>query len=320
MLILLWHFIAFLVISKPVSAGCWKPVAPIGTGPRLEHGAAAVGKDIYIVGGLVNGTIGSTLVERFDSAANKWSSVPPLPRPLHHSNVAAVNGKLFVLGGMVGVDGWPAVGSSFSYDPATQKWEQLESLPDPRGAAAVGVWGNTVYLAGGSKAKGNPTPKLSAFDTMVGKWTRMPHELAEGRDHVGGAVIGDTFYVVGGRINGQLRNTTFALNLKQPDKWASLASMPTGRAGMGVAALGSKLYTFGGEGNRDTASRGVFNNTEVFDTETKKWVEEVPMRKPRHGVPATTIGASIYLVGGGTKQGMGDDVDIADSFSPGPCT
>lgn len=149
---------------------------------------------------------------------------------------------------------------------------------------------------------------VSSYDTESDNWDTDYPPLPEARDHVGGAVIGDTFYVTGGRIRGQtnVRGDTWALDLKDvASGWRTLRSMPTARGGLAATAAGRCLYTFGGEGNPNAAS-GVFDNVEMFDTSTNEWEVLEPLWSGLHGTNAVTgSDGTMYIPGGGVKNGGG---------------
>lgn len=149
---------------------------------------------------------------------------------------------------------------------------------------------------------------VSSYDTMNNDWKTDYPPLPEARDHVGGAVIGNTFYVTGGRDRGQfnVRGDTWALDLDNPATgWRALAKMPTPRGGLAVAAAGHCLYTFGGEGNPDSAN-GVFANVEVYNTKEDIWKQLPPLWAGIHGTNAVMDSSgTIYIPGGGYKLGAG---------------
>src|SRR5436305_1126533 len=87
----------------------------------LSFAAAAVaqgmwvtlGDKIYVIGGATvlpgasavhpqqpHSSVGA--VEEYDPATNSWRSRAPLPTPRNHAVGAAVNGKIYVIGGRVG--------------------------------------------------------------------------------------------------------------------------------------------------------------------------------------------------------------------------
>ncbi|KAF4627456.1 hypothetical protein G7Y89_g10699 [Cudoniella acicularis] len=307
----------------------WRELAPISRGPRQENGVTAVGTDIYVIGGIpqlpANATSVPTVdwVDIYSTTENKWRTVAPIPLPINHANAVTVDGKVYVLGGMVGNDTWIGVPDCFEYVPETDTWNTLPPMPSGqgRGASALGVDGSTVYLAGGEVILGLITGQqvsvntVSSYDVNTQKWTTLP-SLPEGRDHVGGSVINNTFYVVGGRFNGitNVRNTTFALDLTHPERgWVIKSEMHTARGGLSTSSIGSLIYTFGGEGNRTLIPNGVYNETEAYDTLSDTWVKLAAMPHPRHGTNAAAVGRCIFIPGGGNVTAAAA-VSINDAF------
>lgn len=278
-------------------------------------------------------------MQLYDIPSDTWTSASPLPTPINHLNAAVVDGKIFVLGALQvspegeGPDGsWQATGATWAYNTSTGTWSALAPLPPgtERGAAAVGVHNKTIYLAGGMRSlylspdgEQDTVDTVSAFDTASGAWLPLPGAAAripEGRDHAGGAVVGGVFYVLGGRYRGQnnTKDTVFSLDLGDMDagRRVSPARMPTPRGGISVGAVGARIFTFGGEGNQAPGSLGVFNETEVFDTEAGAWSRLQPMKLPRHGTSAVAVGERVYIPGGGLVQGA-DPVNVTDVYLSG---
>ncbi|NJQ03159.1 Kelch repeat-containing protein [Streptomyces zingiberis] len=305
----------------------WHELPGIEGGPRQEHSVAALGEKIYVLGGIVPEAGGVTTVDRvevFDTRTRRWSEAAPLPVPMNHPNVAAVDGRIYVLGGLTGGASWEATGASFVYDPKRDRWSSLPPVPREmvRGSAAMGVKGRTVHLAGGMRTL-TPGPgglqdtvdTVSAYDVDSGRWRDLA-PLPQARDHVGGAVVGSTFYVLGGRDRGQVnvRDTVYALDLRT-GRWAERAPMPTARGGLAASAVGGKIYTFGGEGNPAPGSNSIFDEAEVYDTARDRWQRLAPMPVPRHGTAAATVGDTVHIPGGGTAAG-GAPVATNDAYRP----
>lgn len=306
----------------------WKRLPSIARGPRQEHGTAALDGRVYVVGGIVptpDGRVETTgRVEVYDPATRAWTDAAPLPVPMNHPNLATVGGRLLVLGGLSGGASWQAIGDSFAYDPAADRWSRLGDVPPAmrRGSAATGVHGDTVYLAGGMLTL-TPGPgglqdtvaTVSAYHVPTGRWATLT-SLPQARDHAGGAVAGGTFYVLGGRDRGQLnvRDEVYALNLRS-GRWSERSPMPTPRGGLATAAVGDRIYTFGGEGNPAPGSDHIFRETEVYDARTDRWKKLAPMPLPRHGTAAVAIDGTIYIPGGGNQAG-GAPVDVVDAYRP----
>ncbi|KAE8152255.1 galactose oxidase [Aspergillus avenaceus] len=293
--------------------------------PRQEHGTVAIGNtSIAILGGNVekgSDKMMTDLLQIYDIASDKWRTASPAPYKVNHPNVAVIGRKLYLLGGLVEAPpspgmslNWVASKSSHVYDVSTDTWTALSPMPNgaERGSAIVGVYGEMIYLAGGmtvlQAGYQDAVDSVIAFNTTSGTWQRLVEaaaELPESRQHAVGGVVGDSLYVIGGRRYGQknVRDTVFELNLAdQGAGWkTSDARMPVARGGINGAAVGTKFYIFGGEGSPDTPT-GVFNQSEVFDTESQKWSELKPMPVPRHGTQAVAVGGRIYIPGGGLQQ------------------
>ncbi|KAF2874746.1 hypothetical protein BDV95DRAFT_656318 [Massariosphaeria phaeospora] len=242
---------------------------------------------------------------------------------MNHINAAVSNGKLYVLGGLADdtsgpIVAWRRNSSSWVYDPATNIWAPIAPLPNgtARGSAAVGVHARTgtIVLAGGMTdlelapgGRQRSVATVSMYDTATNTWRAAP-DLPAPRDHAGGAVVGHHMYVLGGRADGQanVRDTVFILDLNDIEQgWrTSKARMPTPRGGVAVGVVGSRVYTFGGEGNAEVES-GVFADVEAYDVERDGWEKLGDMRVPRHGTSAVGVRGRVYVPGGGVRQGAG---------------
>ncbi|MFF3853870.1 Kelch repeat-containing protein [Micromonospora sp. NPDC002575] len=316
--------------TDPVYGAGWKPLLDIAGGPRQEHSVAAIGGDVYVIGGIVPATSGGVVttdrVEVYDTRRGTWRNAAPLPVAMNHPNVAVAGGRIYVLGGLSGGASWQALRDSFVYEPRLDRWQPLPPVPAglERGSAAVGVHGGTIYLAGGMRTL-TPGPDglqdtvatVSAYHAATGRWTTLP-DLPEARDHVAGAIVKGTFYVLGGRDRGQanVRDTVYAMDLQAlAGGWTNRAPMPTARGGIAFAAVGDRIYTFGGEGNVVDGVNTVFGQTEAYDTRTDRWQRLAPMPVPRHGTAAVAVGGTIYSPGGGNLGG-GAPVATHDAYRP----
>ncbi|KAF9871387.1 kelch repeat-containing protein [Colletotrichum karsti] len=304
--------------------GQWVNLASIPS-PRQEHGTTAIGNTtIAILGGITpsgNGTDTTDLFQLYDIATDTWRTASPAPVKINHPNIAAVNNKVYLLGGLVVgpvVEGltmnWVATKSSYVYDVSADSWTEAAPMPNgtERGSSVVGVYDDLIILAGGMTVLmtgyQDAVDSVIAYNTTSDSWQRLPMaaaELPESRQHSSGTVVDDTFYVVGGRRYGQLnhRDTVFSLDLRNMTSgWqTSPGHMPTARGGLNGGAVGSKFYVFGGEGNVNSVT-GVFNQSEVYNVETQQWAELELMPTPRHGTQAAAVGGRVYIPGGGLQQ------------------
>lgn len=183
----------------------------------------------------------------------------------------------------------------------------------------MGVRGGVIYLSGGLSELGavqGTLDTVSSYDTKTGVWKTLP-SLPAPRDHAGGAVVGDEYFVLGGRAFGQFNTSdaVFALDLCDVEKGWTMKSgkMPTPRGGVSAGTIGEKIYVLGGEGNPAEGTEGVFNQTEVYDVRRDSWERLAPMVVPRHGTSAVGVDGVIYIPGGGVRI-SGAPVDLFNAF------
>lgn len=324
-------------LYRPLSQadGTWTNLTSLPF-PRQEHSTVALDGFIYILGGVpplpANGSLNIptlTDAQRYSIKNKSWENIAPMPSPLNHANSVVHEGKIYVLGGLAPREDpldWLVSNASFVYDPACQTWSLLPAIPAglARGSAAMAAYGDEIILAGGMtelSLEGNYTQSstsiVSAFNVRKQTWRSLP-ALPEGRDHDGYATIGNKFYLVGGRVNGQrnVRNTTFVLDLlNQGAGWKSLAPMPTARGGCTAGVVDGTVYVFGGEGNPEPGSNGVFPEVEAYNTFTDEWTKLPNMPVPRHGTVAAAADGGIYIPGGGIAISDAA-VDIFDVLRP----
>lgn len=293
----------------------WRALAPVGNGPRQETAVVPLDGKIYLIGGFAADLGVSDDVESYDPGTDSWQSVASLPEPVHHANAAAVDGKLYVTGALQGLE-FSAIGNTWIYDPQADAWSAGASMPEgtERGAAAVGVIGSRLYVAGGFRNEA--VADFSSYDTANDDWDTLP-ALPAARDHLVGAAIDDTFFAIGGRQLGidDLRDRVDAYT-PLDGVWKSRATMPTPRGGCAAGVVGGRVFVVGGEGN-PTASTGVFSDNEAYDPATDTWQVFDPMPTPRHGTGAAGLDGALYVPGGATQQGFGA-VDTNEAFVVGP--
>jgi N-acetylneuraminic acid mutarotase len=200
------------------AADSWKALAPMPT-RRGSAIAAEVGGKIYVIGGAttMEGSkdpfftfMGPSQVlntnEVYDPATNKWEARRPMSEPRNHSFGAAVNGKIFVIGGRTGhafIMSATNTNVVEAYDPAADMWSvPLERMPTARSGGAAGTDGRMIYCAGGevtTSALVGAFRGVEAYDPATNVWITLPF-MPLPRHGVAGAVIGDEFHLVSGMV------------------------------------------------------------------------------------------------------------------------
>jgi N-acetylneuraminic acid mutarotase len=132
------------------------------------------------------------------------------------------------------------------------------------------------------------------------------------RDHLAAATLSGKVFVVGGRVGSMSRNLATAEAYDPAiDRWESRRPMPTPRGGIGVVALGGRLFVFGGEDPRQALGQ-----TEAYDPAADRWVGMAAMPTPRHGLGTVVVARKVYVIGGGVKPGASRS-SVNEVFDPG---
>ena len=208
-----------------------------------------------------------------------------LPSPLSRA-VAFADGDGILLAG--GLDtGQNTVSTVVRIDPGTGAATAAGSLTVPAHDAAGGVIGRQRYVFGGGAQHVSDAVQAlqpNGASTVVG-------HLPQPRADLAAVTIGSSVYLVGG-YDGT-NPTLTVLATADGVQFRSVAQLPVGVRYPAVAALGDKVFVFGGELNGRQSS-----SVQEIDVRagSARVIGELP--SPRTEASAVQLGGSIYLVGG----------------------
>lgn len=200
----------------------WKALKPMPN-KRGAASAAIVDGKIYVIGGagVTPGSSETNIhparrhqvfgnVDEYDPKTDTWRARAALPTPRNHHATAAVNGKIYVIGGRIGA-AFITSGSNTdvveAYDPATDTWSRpLDRMPSPRSAVGWAVWQNRIYVVGGEtqdRRMLGAFRAVEAYDPAINQWRIMP-SMPNPRHGLAVAVVGDRLYTVSGDAQSAL--------------------------------------------------------------------------------------------------------------------
>ncbi|HEX3457812.1 MAG TPA: hypothetical protein VHR97_07625 [Candidatus Baltobacteraceae bacterium] len=304
---------AIVLIAAQPLPGTWTsgPAMPVACS---EVAVATAGKTIYVIGGYANGSADQSSALAFHPVVQNgritgsWRTVAPLPRGLNHIAAVGYHGKIYTFGGFSAQND-AAVSDANIYDPVTDRWSALPSLPHPLGAISAAVLGDEIHLVGGRDAHSVATHVV--YDPNVKRYSlRAP--LPVGRDHMGLVADDSRLYAIGGRIDTPAHNTSY-VDIYNPatDAWKSGAPMPSPRSGMAVALYNGGIFAIGGEASGMAAA---YAANERYNPAGNNWTEFSPLPQGRHGTGAAVIGRRIYLPGGAPVPGGSRQSDTLLAF------
>ena len=277
-----------------------------------------------------------------------WEAKAPLATPRVDFGLAAVGGRVWVLGGMSD-ERAVQLASTEIYDPAADSWVPGPTLPFGQSAFRAAAVGDTIYTFGGASAEQAAIDTVQALDTKTNQWRTLAPLPAPLVGHAVAESAG-TIYVLGGSSQGNVVGTAYAYT-PATNVWRALAPLPTPRDNLAAAVLGGKVFALGGsvngvvstvvevydpatgnwasapallgamsdfgattyDGRIHTMQNGV---QQVFDPRANKWVTDSPMPTSRNGQGVAVIGDTIYAVGG-RAEGSQTDLGTVEAYLPG---
>jgi N-acetylneuraminic acid mutarotase len=271
---------------------------------RKEMSACWYNLRLPIVALILAATFGAAAMQCYALAQGdlgSWSAASTMPTGTGDSGVAALDGKIYVVGGSsfyphilptspdMGSGTW---GSSvnYEYDPATDKWRELAPLPI--GLSHVGIVGfnHKLYAFGGftSLIHANAQNAALVYDRAANAWQWLP-PLNSRRGSASAEVVDGKIHVFDGRLRDPTPLNVHEVYDPATNQWTSKASMPLARDHMGVAVVDAKIHIVGGRtgGQTDNVSEH-----DIYDPTTDKWAKAAPMPMARSGgaAVAATLG------------------------------
>jgi hypothetical protein len=162
------------------------------------------------------------------------------------SGVAIVHqGLIYVAGGR------PPHGSDFAvYDPASDHWQTLPTLPSQRNHLTGAAINGRIHVMGGRIGQGLSagTPVHEVFNPQTGAWTTAAPML-KARSGMNGVMAQGCFHVWGGEGPGGMFHDHDYYD-HRTDKWVGLLNMPTAVHGVyGSAFVNGLIWAPGGGTN-----------------------------------------------------------------------
>lgn len=129
-------------------------------------------KNDYWVGFLVRAiTVGNVMYVlgeegefwKYTPSTDTWETLPDAPTPNWVSELAEVNGKIYVFGGYGNGSGMDSV---WEYNPTSRVWTSKAPMPTGRYGSATAVIGNKIYVFGGNYG----TSSNEVYDPSTDSW------------------------------------------------------------------------------------------------------------------------------------------------------
>ena len=236
-----------------------------------------------------------------------WTRVPDLALARSHPAVAALDGRIYAIGG--GGPGFASLDSVEVFDPTTGRWSASRPMPTRRSGAMAVPLGDRIAVIGGGFKK--PDGKFTFLRTVefyepaADRWSLGP-DMLQPHDYPACAVLDDWIYIVGGHHPDATEGGpqtdpgfAFAERWRPGDAaWHETAPLPTPRFAAAALALHGRVAVAGGVAFTPDGFCE-YDRVELYDPRRNAWERaawSLPWAAAAHGV--AVLDGRLYLIGG----------------------
>ncbi|KAA3613163.1 MAG: T9SS C-terminal target domain-containing protein [Calditrichaeota bacterium] len=237
--------------------------------------------------------------------AGQWKDRAVLNVPRAGAAAVTWGGKIYVFGGKSLNNN--VLNSVEVYDPSSDTWDStiVDPFVNARYNTSAIVWENKIYLVGG-RTNDEVEDNVEIYDPVQNKWEEA-QELHEGREGHSVNIINDLIYTIGGQEENYhyVDDIEYYNDLK--GEWEDAEfEMEYQRAAHFAEVFNNDYYMFGGYyfGLTNTIYKT------VPDSKEYAWVLIDTLVEPRAYGATARIGSSIYILGGETRHGKTNRVEI----------
>jgi N-acetylneuraminic acid mutarotase len=247
-------------------------------------------------------------VQAADSNATTvgWSTKAAMSTARGSFGVAAVNGKIYAIGGINDTSNSP-LSVNEEYNPANDVWRSKADMPTPRSGFAVAVYNNKIYVFGGTISNGY-VGNNEVYDPATNTW-QTKASMPTPRADLCASVVNDKIYLTGGKRYSSASPYYIETDINEvydpaTDTWSTAAPLPTAVQGYASTVVDGSIYYLGGQRQPSSASNSaVVNSNQVYDVASNSWSKATPLKDvSSYGAAAVTGGffapQRIYYVGG----------------------
>lgn len=231
-----------------ISTGTWS-LCPSMSEEKLHLASGVIDGKIYVCGGNYWKlyTSYSNVLEVYDPANRTWTKKANMPEGLSMHKAVSLDGYLYVVGGQKKLNDPDSSielsQSVYKYDPISNSWSTVASLPIPRVNHGLVTLNGKIYVIGGNNSTG-VLDSIYEYDPLTDNWAAK-EPMPQGYMQFSTAVINDKIYIIGGSDYSIDLSSVYEYDPVN-ETWTEKHSLPSVMARNCSVFDGNKIYTMGG--------------------------------------------------------------------------
>lgn len=275
--------------------------------------AAVLNGRIYVLGNIVKSNENKDSdyndMYEYNPETETWTKKSPSiagkGRIETSGGLAVVNGKLYVLGGVIRKSDGSFERKTYNvqeYDPLTDKWVLKGTLPNENSSFGVAAINDKIYVVGGELSK------VDEYNPTTNKWMSIKSRIPQYYQDAGTIALNGKMYIFGG-------SGTSAVSEYDPDKdtWTLGSSIPTQRIHLYPVASGNLIFAIN---SVKFPEMQVCNNVEVFDPAKNEWKIRNASPYASFSSAIAEVNGRIYMIGGMRTGTWKDPVYEVYEYNP----
>ena len=284
--------LAFPPLTVVVRPSPWEPKArvPAAGGPGQ---AVRLGDKVYLFGGAAAALKN---VYIYDLAKDSWSTGVPLPVEIRNVSAQAVDGRIFILGGLTWAQPSSVLNTVWAFDTNSGTWAARNPMPTARQSATSAVLHGRIYMIGGNKEDYIHSPAVEEYDPTSDNWVEKQGLPTTGNSAdfgYGSAVALNGVIYTLGWDQGKFSSDLVMAYDPVADNWTKKASLRAPRSRLAACAVAVAVSAAGGylSGLRKT-------DLEVYDPALDAWRGRADLRSIRMNPACAEYEGTLYLFRG----------------------
>ncbi len=294
-----------------ITNGKWSTITPMDI--ARSHGAVVTfNNKIYVFGGGGPNFLSLNSCVCYDPASDSWSNLKDMPTKRSGTAAFLVNNKIYIIGG-----GYKKPNGNFEflktveiYDPETDTWSTGPDMLQPHDYPAAALLGDDMYIIGGHHPEaclGGPKTDpgfdfCERWSPNQSQWEQVAN-LPTPRFAANALTRGNKIFTSGGVAftpEGFNNFDFFETYSPEENQWVKdeTITLPWQAAGQGMCNIDDNFFFMGGY-----STDNIHHRAAVHLTSDSQWHRLENMPSPRAAMGVTSIGNTIYLIGGWADDG-----------------